>query len=406
MEQLESPKLKVYYFFVTFILICFVATVFWIFSVLFRGYVLFDVINYHSTWYKNHLHTDANMVSTDKLRGYALTPNARGNMLAKYDVSAQFRHDDQGFRIRNNKSASADDNNSLWLFLGDSFTYGLLVESEEAFPYLIGEELKVNIINAGVPGYSLAQILVQAYEVIPQYKPDVVVVQYSPWLAKRALYALHPESKYIVSAPYFSANDPKGHIVSLNGPLFFVDNSIFNVHFDRYRWKDPKFINKLKFILNSNLFKYYALRDFYLSKYSLAKIIGIEKSIKATAENLALIEQLAYNELGRLAMENNAIMIVLGLGTAFDEINAPKSVFPDFALAINAWSIMVEQLNNKNPREYQDSYYFTRDDGYVYEVIDTHPTPKAHKIIADSVVGAYHYLQSRLDDEAASEESN
>src|SRR5262249_5005700 len=67
--------------------------------------------------------------------------------------------------------------------------------------------------------YGLAQMLILARRLIPQYRPDYVVVQYSPWLAQRAqnFYA-HGMNFITTPVPFFS-DSPDGGL-RLNPPVF------------------------------------------------------------------------------------------------------------------------------------------------------------------------------------------
>lgn len=64
------------------------------------------------------------------------------------------------------------------LFLGDSCTFGIPVNDDEAFPSRVGKILGVKAINAGVPGYTAFQgrlVLEHTHE-----KPKAVVITFWP----------------------------------------------------------------------------------------------------------------------------------------------------------------------------------------------------------------------------------
>lgn len=61
--------------------------------------------------------------------------------------------------------------------LGDSTTFGWGVSDAQAWPSVLGEELGVEVLNAGVPGYSSYQGLATLDRVLA-LKPDVVVLAY------------------------------------------------------------------------------------------------------------------------------------------------------------------------------------------------------------------------------------
>lgn len=61
--------------------------------------------------------------------------------------------------------------------LGDSTTFGWGVSESQAWPSLLGEQLGVEVLNAGVPGYSSHQGLATLDRVLA-LNPDVVVLAY------------------------------------------------------------------------------------------------------------------------------------------------------------------------------------------------------------------------------------
>jgi lysophospholipase L1-like esterase len=71
------------------------------------------------------------------------------------------------------------------LFLGSSITFGWGVATRDAFPEKVREGLEeaspgraFEAINAGVPGYSSYQGLRCLEEILPRYRPDVVVAEF------------------------------------------------------------------------------------------------------------------------------------------------------------------------------------------------------------------------------------
>jgi hypothetical protein len=72
------------------------------------------------------------------------------------------------------------------LALGCSFTYGAATNAENTYPYLVGQRLAGTTRNAGVSSYGLSQMMILAKRLVPAYKPDYLLVQYSPWLVDRS----------------------------------------------------------------------------------------------------------------------------------------------------------------------------------------------------------------------------
>lgn len=78
------------------------------------------------------------------------------------------------------RGAETPDRPTLW-FLGGSFTYGWLVEGNEAFPGLVQRALPdVRVVNFGTPGYGTLQSLLQFEAALEAGEtPDVVVLAYA-----------------------------------------------------------------------------------------------------------------------------------------------------------------------------------------------------------------------------------
>ena len=67
------------------------------------------------------------------------------------------------------------------LFLGDSCTFGIPVNDNEAFPALVQQKMEgIQSINAGVPGYSAFQGRLFLEGTDSAFRPDVVVVTFWP----------------------------------------------------------------------------------------------------------------------------------------------------------------------------------------------------------------------------------
>src|SRR5262245_18098613 len=69
------------------------------------------------------------------------------------------------------------------LAVGDSFTFGTGIDREETWPIQLERalmqrlpNLQFAIVNAGVPGYGLAQMRDMAEELLPQIKPQLLIL--------------------------------------------------------------------------------------------------------------------------------------------------------------------------------------------------------------------------------------
>jgi hypothetical protein len=81
-----------------------------------------------------------------------------------------------GLRMR--REVGPKDGRLRVVCLGDSCTYGLGLPVDDAWPSLMGADPALDVINAGVPGYSSYQGALYADMRCPLWNPDVVVAEY------------------------------------------------------------------------------------------------------------------------------------------------------------------------------------------------------------------------------------
>jgi lysophospholipase L1-like esterase len=94
-------------------------------------------------------------------------------------LNTSVRTNRDGFRGAEPKVAD-----KVALCLGDSTVFGYSVEEPDAFPARLQIRLRErsksdhawSVINAGVPGYSSLQVRLQAEELVPRWKPAVIVL--------------------------------------------------------------------------------------------------------------------------------------------------------------------------------------------------------------------------------------
>jgi hypothetical protein len=120
------------------------------------------------------------LVIADDLRGYRYAPDFVGTV-ERDGRKISIRTNSLGLRER---ALSPADRRGQLLALGDSFTVGFGVGQREAWPARLEAGLAgmsnstdpPRVINAGVSGYSLAQIRLTAQELVPLLRPRLIVV--------------------------------------------------------------------------------------------------------------------------------------------------------------------------------------------------------------------------------------
>ena len=84
-------------------------------------------------------------------------------------------HDAQGFRVTPNQAADAASGSPL-LIAGDSYTYGDEVADGETWPAYLSMLVRRRIVNAGVPGYGLDQIVLRTELSAAALRPAAIVI--------------------------------------------------------------------------------------------------------------------------------------------------------------------------------------------------------------------------------------
>ncbi len=99
------------------------------------------------------------------------------------DVTVWFRINGQGMRADRDFSYEKPEGVKRIVALGDSFTLGYEVDAEKTFSSILERELNdrghaVEVLNAGVSGYSTAEAALYLERELLRYDPDLVVVSF------------------------------------------------------------------------------------------------------------------------------------------------------------------------------------------------------------------------------------
>jgi hypothetical protein len=120
--------------------------------------------------------------------------------------------DDQGFRQHRARDP-APPNGEPVLVTGDSYAMGEEVSDDETVPAHLEQTLGRPVINAGVSGYGLDQIVLRSEALVPRLRPEVLVVTFiadDVWRAgQRILWG--------IPKPYFEVE--QGALVLRNVPV-------------------------------------------------------------------------------------------------------------------------------------------------------------------------------------------
>ncbi len=103
-------------------------------------------------------------------------------------------------------------------------------------------------------------------------------------------------------------------------------------------------------------------------------------------KNREQLNRVVYAEIGRLAAQYSARKVILRLSHPLEaDWQKLKELSPG-AIVVNAQAMLDAQVPSRN----RDDYYrlFGHGRGSPPRLVDTHPNPAAHRVIADAVVSA------------------
>lgn len=312
--------------------------------------------------------------------------NGAGVWLIPRGAPVPFRHGEEGLRIPLRGEPAVDGRrHPRVLFLGDSFTYGMLVAAEDAFAFRSAQQLQGEALNAGVPGHGLAQMVLRARRLIPRYKPDYVVVQYSPWLVGRAQSEFMPGSGDMFAVPYYADDGAGGMRIA---PAWFAQSPDLLSRLEQYKTTPRGVADELSFVGRAAL-PLITRRDASVAVFRARQWLGLSPTPSPRPE---AIVRAAYAEIDGLARRNGGQMVVLVLLNLGWPLAVPEDAFPPQAPRINAWDALVARIEPQ-PDAYVRHYFLWR--GNPAEPVDPHPSEEAHAVIADLVAGRIRQLEQQ-----------
>lgn len=125
----------------------------------------------------------------DEPLGWSLTPDVsvanyiripRKKLVHKYVVTT----DTQARRVTAKRAASSARTISIY---GDSYTFGWALDDRETYPWLLQQRFSEHrVLNYGISGYSLYQMLLRLEQTIEHDRPEIVVLGFTPDLEARS----------------------------------------------------------------------------------------------------------------------------------------------------------------------------------------------------------------------------
>ncbi len=170
-----------------------------------------------SSWFAGGNHPRF-LFQPDAASGYTLRPGFHGEEISRgkeFDVPVAI--DGQGLREQPHTAPPQP----RVLTVGDSITFGEGVPAGSTYSAVLEKTLGVRVDNAGVPGYSSAQMLGRLRRYLPLLHPQVVVMTLSPtWDIGRC------DSPFVYKDGYIVGKEYLDRLVLLDGNLYLRETRL------------------------------------------------------------------------------------------------------------------------------------------------------------------------------------
>ncbi|MBP6687662.1 MAG: SGNH/GDSL hydrolase family protein [Lacibacter sp.] len=352
---------------------------------LFIFFIVYHSVSIHKNilaYYRYFNSTDfiswkGKMYERDSLLGYKMRPDNLSSLVYNLKQAIDVKTDQHGFRIAHEgEQLSNADNPIELLFLGCSFTFGSACKAEDTFPYLVAQKSGMNYANAGVGGYGLAQMLIQARQFIPKFKPKYVIVQRSPWLIGRSVTEFAPSrGGYLLPTPFFVEEKKQFRVES---PVYqSTINKLFPED-DRNAYKGKL----LRYYFMKGL-AYFGEQQLEIIKTRVNNILGYKKR---PTDNVQEAELFAYAEIMKLAKKHNAKIILVHLNNGPITYRKNLSITGYLYSIANADSALQQITGSTSEQTYTKAFGHWAIKGKDSVFVDGHPNPLAHQLIATSIL--------------------
>ena len=302
---------------------------------------------------------------------YGFVPNRHGPIYYRLEDGKDLPMiiDEHGLRVSPAGEPSLSPNRSRILFLGCSVTYGLPVPAEKTFACITAEKLKCHPMNAGFIGWGLSQMLLRARELIPEWRPDYVVAQYSDWLPERSMGLYTPG--FELPTAYFYNRDGA---IAVHPPVFRAAGLTIPVD-------EQAGGSLLSFVRHVGMPLF--LHDDY-SRLTAAIRLRLGR-IPVPMKCRQRVVDYSYGEINRLCTANNGKLIVLAVPGSIHQ--RPKDRLDSLPCRI---VFTLEKLIDRLPEATQEAWqrHYCCWGGKPSRIVDRHPNAEMHAAVSEILVEA------------------
>ena len=257
-------------------------------------------------------------------------------------------------------------------FLGDSFTFGEACPADSTFAFLSSEAIKRYAVNFGTGGYGLAQM----WHIYANSKPGKTwIIQWSPWLAERAVRGRLDSKMVIVPSPMLM---PVGDSFSFQPPAYH--SALFPLSgsgaLEPYRPAASRPKSFLSFLSGPGC-KIYGTQ--LLGECS--KLFNKTPNI----EDAETIHDAFLKQLNQMAISRKDTVLILLIGYDYKEsLKAEKKLSAICSLPVLNASAWLYQQTKGSDQDYEAAYMHW--DSAHTTILDRHPNARAHRLISDTLV--------------------
>lgn len=317
----------------------------------------------------------------DPALGFAPVPGSVGVTTLPIGPPVPVRFSKEGFRVPVECAEKLERKRPLVMALGCSFTFGYAVPAEDAFPFRVAQCLNGSEVNAGVICYGLSQMLILAERLIPKHRPDILLVQYSPWLATRSTYdSAKTDDGGIVPTPYFCTAADQS--LKIQAPVFA--SNIYGIDREQYRNRAIR-PSHLSFLFGESI-RFFAYQDANVLKATVQKGLGL---LQEPEQSETRVTTHVFSAIYRLCQEYKVTMVVVlvdQLTNSDSGLRRTKSLLEKMlprAVFVNATAALERATCGWGPAARLSQWGQVRGDPP--RVVDAHPNSKAHCLIAQAI---------------------
>lgn len=210
--------------------------------------------------------------------------NANGILVANQDYFKSMGVEVNSDGFRDKDFTTLDSNKKKILLLGDSFTWGMSAQPlDSSFADILQHETEYEIVNTGIPAADPPQYLEVAKQLIPQLKPDLVVVMF--FMGNDLM---KQDRKAIPNEPFYYYTNAGAILADIDGIHFKSAQAAYNYFVnDKYYLKQPR--NIFETVVSKSAL----LSRLYSVKFRVEEKIEYERMVKDTYITKKYLNQIA-----------------------------------------------------------------------------------------------------------------